>query len=294
MTEFEVGFERIKDAVAKAAGKPIIFIEHLRNFGDCCHSTIIIRHYRRTYPRHYVIWGISEKYTEEFKTLFSLVDGPHAIVSLPHGPPFPDDGPLRVQWARAAEKLPGVTMVIKPGVHPWGWQSGSLTDAIFHNAGITKLAVERQPVMPLDITDYQWSDKFLTDNKLEKYITLEYRSHSLQTHPVEWYNEFVALSRLPVVYFGGLTDPVLPRGVNCLGCTYRQAKVMIMRSRCFVGCASGNGLMAASDGVTTPFVEVVDAHIGLQNLGYIHKHRVYHCTGFAVTPTALANLVNGI
>lgn len=303
MSDLEDGNRKIVAGVELARqlypNRPIFVLEMLRMFGDICHSTIVLRHYRKTCPDAIIVWCISERYISEFETLKSLLptDGPHVIVGLPHGPQYPYDGPLRVAWTKFAATLPGVAKVITPAVHPYGWKSGNLADAIFQNAGITKLAVPCRPVLPLDITDYIWADKFMGQhNLLGPYVTMEYISYSLKVHDLSWYAKLIPLIKHPVVIFGGKNEPI-PQCANIIdarGCTYRQAKVLIIRSKCFVGCASGNGLLTVSEGCETGMVEIVEPHISFKALGFINTHRPYNVTGFDRTPQEIASIVNSM
>ena len=299
MSDLEVGKERITQAIAQARaqyGRNVIFVEHLRNFGDCMHSTIVIRHYRKTIPDCTIVFGISEKYVSEFETLKSLPDGPHIIVGLPHGPQFPDDGPLRVAWTRYTATLPGVYKVVTPSVHPYGWRCGSMSEAIFHNADIKKLEVPRRPVLPIDIADYAWADSYMRHFQLTgNYVTMEYLSYSLKPHSLEWYTDLVKRIKCPVVGLAGKNEPLVAGMVDARGCTYRQAKVLIMRSKCFVGCASGNGLLTVSEGCETPMVEIVEPHISYRALGYVGpgvSERPYAVTGYDRTTADVASIVN--
>lgn len=267
-------------------------MEHLRNFGDVLHSTIVVRHYRRTSPNSIIVWGISERYVSEFDPLRAHPGGPHYIVGLPHGPPFPDDGPLRVAWTRRAREYN--IRVITPSVHPYGWESGSLSEAILANAGIMELEVPRRPLFPVDISDYAWNDQFLTHHQVRRYITIEYKSYSLKAHSIEWYAELVQKLKLPVVSLAGKNEELIPGTVDCRGCTYRQAKVTIMRSKCFVGCASGNGMVAVSEECDTPMVEIIETSMCMPRLGYISNGRKYRCTGWDVTPEVAARAINGM
>ena len=307
--DLDVGNSRIAKACSDAWNawhKPIIFIEHLRNFGDAMHSTIIVRHYRRARPDCTVIFGVSERYAPDLETLKSLPDGPHIIVSLPHGPKFPYDGPLRVEWVKYARSLPHVTQVITPSVHPWGENpraphhkrlgrrmGPSIADHILTNAGISSLQVSRRPVLPVDISDYAWADQFQGARGLTgPFVTMEYNSYSLGVHDLSWYSALVPLIKVPVVALAGTQDPQLPYAVDARGCSYRQAKVLIMRSRCFLGCASGNSFLCASEGCETPFIEVVEPHMSFQACGYITSGRHYEITGFGRTPGEIANIIN--
>ena len=293
--DITVGNERIMAAVDKARryGKPIIFVEHLRNFGDSMHSTIVIRHYRRAMPGAYIIFGVSERYASEYDTIKGHAQGPHDVVGLPHGPSYPYDGPVRIAWTKYAATLPGVVKVVTPSVHPYGWKCGTIADAILYNAGITHLLVPRRPFLPVDISDYVWADQFMRDHGLTvPYVTMEYTSYSLGSHNIDWYANLVRLIKSPVVAISGPNDKFVPGTIHCKHATYRQAKVLIMRSRCFIGCASGNGLLAVSEECETPIVDIIDDSLSFRKLGYIITNRVYINTGFDRTPEYVASVVN--
>lgn len=295
MGDLEIGNGRIAQAIAQARAqynKNVIFIEHLRNFGDCMHSTIVVRHYRRVMPDCVVLFGVSERYASEFETLKSMPDGPHGIVPLPHGPEFPNDGPLRVAWTRYAATLPGVCKVVTPSVHPYGWRGKTIADAILYNAGITNLQAPRRPALPVDISDYAWADQFQAKTQLAgPFVTMEYLSYSLKPHDLGWYADLVSRIKRPVVGLAGSNEPIVPGMIDARGCTYRQAKVLIMRSKCFVGCGSGNGFMAASEGCETPMVEIIEPHISYRACKYISQ-RPYEVTGFNRTPAEVASIIN--
>ena len=295
MSDLEEGQARIAQAIAQARaayGRNVIFVEHLRNFGDCMHSTVVIRHYRKVIPDCTIVFGVSERYASEFDTLKNTPEGPHFVVGLPHGPQFPDDGPLRVAWTRYAATLPGVYKVVTPSVHPYGWACGTIVDAVLHNAGIKKLEVPRRPILPIDIADYAWADQFMRHYQLTgPYITMEYISYSLKPHSIDWYTDVVRQLRVPVVALAGKGDPLVPGMIDARGCTYRQAKVLIMRSKCFVGCSSGNGLLAVSEGCETPMVEVAEPHMTHKAVGYLSQ-RPYEITGYNRTPADVASIIN--
>jgi hypothetical protein len=169
---------------------------------------------------------------------------------------------------------------------------GSIADAIFHNAEITDLAVPRRPILPVDITDYAWADQFQSRHNLTgPFVTMEYISYSLKPHDTPWYSQLATFIKCPVLALGGKEDAALPGAIDARGCTYRQAKVLIMRSKCFVGCASGYGFLAASEGCETPMVEIVEPHISYKACGYM-SNRPYEITGFNRTPMEIANIVN--
>lgn len=121
MSAISDGHEAIRDAVERCR-PPVVVVEMLRNFGDVLHSTVVVRHIRKTEPVN-VVWAIGERYVGQFKN-FSLRElGPHAIAGLPDLPAFPEDADGRVSWVKVAKSLPGVSRASGCGVHPWGWKS---------------------------------------------------------------------------------------------------------------------------------------------------------------------------
>jgi len=187
--------------------------------------------------------------------------------------------------------------VIKPLVGIWGWNvGGSIADNVFYNAGITKLNVQRKPFLPVGIQDYAWSDDILRAHKLvsRKYGVLEYNSYSLSGPPhnavnsIDWYNEMLSKVRHPIIYTGGKNDPPLRYGIDLRGCAFRQAKVMIMRSKLMIGCGSGLTMVACSDGMNVPLVEInIGDTISMNGCGY-GKSKIMKNP----TPAQLADFIN--
>jgi len=247
---------------------PVWYVQTLKMFGDTLHGSIVVSHYAHTKPRNVkLLWGISEKYIKEYEE-FLLADK----LPLPHNMSNQE----RVQLAKRVERLPNVKKVIRPLVGIWGWNiSGSIADNVFYNAGIQKLAVPRKPVLPVGIQDYAWSDQIMIKNNLRKFGVLEYNSYSLSgpphnaIKPASWYNEMLSKVRFPVVYIGSKDDPPLEYGFDLRGCTFRQAKVMIMRSKVMIGCGSGLTMVACSDGVNVPVYELgIGKTISMTGCGY--------------------------
>lgn len=259
-----VGHAVIEQAVGSG---PAILIEMTRQFGDVLHSTLVVRHYRAT-QKEKVVWAISEAYADAFSNFVPDVLGPHAIARLPELPPFPDDAPARIAWVRLAAQIPGVR-AIGCGVHPWGWKRGDIVSAILENAGISTLCVPRRPWIPLDAGDIAWADDFVQRNRLANgFLALEYRSLSLGSRDPQW---FAALARrlpLPIVTLGARTDPYVANTIDGRGTTFRQAKALITRSSCFVGCGSGLSVLATSDGCEQPMVEFIDPSLSAVGIGY--------------------------
>lgn len=255
----EVAMQEFDDIIKRiGAMGPVWYVQTLKMFGDTLHGSVVVAHYNRIKPNNVkLVWGLSERYIGEYKEFLHC----NAKVGLPHQ--LENEG--RVRLMKRIEALPNVQKAIKPPVGIWGWNgTGSIADNIFHNAGIQRLHVERKPILPVGIEDYAWADTKMRQFKLvgKKYGVLEYNSYTLREPPhcstksTEWYNEMLSHVQFPIVYTGGPDDAKLAYGKDLRGCTFRQAKVMIMRSRLMIGCGSGLTMVAASNGVDTPIMEV--------------------------------------
>jgi hypothetical protein len=272
------GHAAIADAVAKCK-PPVVVIEMLRMFGDVLHSTLVVQHYRKV-SRASIVWAISEKYVETFAP-WVAPEGPDAIAGLPDGPPFPKDGPLRVAWVRRAAELPGVKRVIGCGVHPWGWQSGTIIEGILHNAGIDHLSVPRRPFCPLTPEDVAWADNSIAMHDLSEFTTLEFESTSLAGLSVQDCTKLFRRVGMPVVALGGPTAAI-PQGALDGRSTFRQAKALIERSSCFIGISAGLTQLAATTEV--PIAEYGPYNLSLQSLGYVGSRRYGHACSLAELP----------
>jgi hypothetical protein len=281
----------MKDILRKISKMgPVWYIQTLKMFGDTLHGSIVAAHYKSIKPQNTkILWAMSERYIKEYGEFIC------PKIALPHGMTNQE----RVELARAVEKLPNVKKVIKPLVGIWGWNvGGSIADNVFFNAGIKKLNVPRKPHLPVGIKDYAWSDEIMRRNNLvnRKYGVLEYNSYSLSGPPhnainsIDWYNEMLSKVQHPIVYIGGKNDPKLNYGIDLRGCTFRQAKVMIMRSKLMVGCGSGLTMVSCSNGVNVPLVEInIGDSISMNGCGYGKSKIVKR-----PTPNHLANIINKI
>ncbi len=235
-----------------------IFIEGHKNFGDCLHVSMIVNHYRNEYPKSNIIWAVSEKYYEQFDSFAALI--PCVIFPLPHGLEPSDRQELK-KWVNGL----GFKKVLFPCVAVSGWtQSGNIIDNVLFNADIKTLRVPRKPVLPHEITDYQWHDNFIIKNGLlnRPYIALEYNSYTLSKPPhnstwsIDVYNEMLSKFSVPVIYMGSNADPKLNYGFDARGCTWKQAKVVIQRAKLMIGCGSGLSVLSACDDIKTPLIEI--------------------------------------
>ena len=158
------------DIAARQGGLDAIYIQHLRNFGDVLHSSMVVRHYRAAFPKKRIIWGISENYVEHFKPFSQKLDV--MIFGLPHAGE-PGD---RVRWANHAKTK--FKTVITPSVCPFGWKiAGNIVDNVLYNAGIKNLVVPRCPFFPHTPADEAWANEFLSGHEVPRqFVTLEYKS----------------------------------------------------------------------------------------------------------------------
>lgn len=270
----QAGHEAIARAVA-SAGTPAVVVEMHRQLGDILHSTLVVRHLRATCTDK-VVWAISERYIDTFSQFGQDQLGPHAIAALPELPAWPNDGPFRVAWVTRAKTLPGVRAV-GCGVHPWGWACGTIVDAVLSNAGVVEtLAVPRRPWLPLHHDDLTFADRFIRDAGLQRgYVALEYTSYSLKTNPISWYQELVRRSPLPVVALASSQEELPAGAIDGRATSFRQAKKLIMRASCFVGCGSGLSVIAASNHCEQPVIELVTSSLSMPVLGYRPADRRY-------------------
>ena len=276
MTPFEQGMEAI-DQAARKRKMPSVVIEMTRNLGDVLHSTLVVRHFRTTDPASHIVWAIGNQYVDTFARFTPDQGGPHAIASLPDLPPFPGDRDARVAWVKESPKLRSVHRAIGCGVHPWGWVGGSIVDGILHNAGIRALRVSRQPWLPITAEDVRTAETFMEHRGLRQrgFVALEYESYSLKSLPLGFFAELVAMIQLPVVALAAPSAAAVPGAIDGRSTTIRQAKALIARSACFVGCGSGLSVVAASNQCHQPVLELVTPALSMPALGYRRRDQGY-------------------
>jgi hypothetical protein len=153
--------------------------------------------------------------------------------------------------------------VISPcvGVTGWNWP-GTIADNFFLNAGVKKLAVLRRPVLPLGLEDYEWAKAFRKQHNLKRFICMEYNSFSFERKvkggiwPLEYYEEFLANVKHPVVWLAHQDAPTFKHGIDGRQSSWRQAAALIKSATLFVGCGSGLTMVAASEEIDTPIMEI--------------------------------------
>lgn len=289
----QAGHTAIAEAVTRV-GTPAIVVEMHRQFGDVLHSTLVVRHLRVTSAAK-VVWAICERYVDAFRYFVVTQHGPHAVAALPELPKFPEDGPTRVAWVRRAQEIPGV-QAIGCGVHPWGWRHGNIVDAVLNNAGIKALAVPRRPWLPLAHNDLVFADRLISSRALHAgFVALEYTSYSLATNNLAWYTDLIQRLRFPVIALAGANEPLPEGAIDGRGTTFRQAKALIMRASCFVGCGSGLSIVAASNHCEQPVVELVTPALSMPEIGYRsadHHYRNMHGASASEVARAVQQLIS--
>lgn len=267
MSVVDDGIAVIADAVSKSPS-PSVVIEMTRQLGDILHSTIVVRHVRKTEPNAHVVWAIGEQYAQIFSTFGPELLGPHAIAPMPTLPAYPHDRDARVAWVRRSRALPGVRRAFGCGVHPWGWKRGSIVDAVLVNAGIGKLSVPRRPFLPILASDRMAADDFLLKHAIKSpYVALEYESYSLGTQAIAWFAEFVKLLRgIPVIALAAASAKPILGAIDGRGTPIRVTKSLIARSGCFVGVGSGLSVLAAA--TDQPTIECVEPSLSMPAIGY--------------------------
>lgn len=271
----------VEHAVANYSN-PLI-IESTKQMGDAIHNSIVVRHYRKMYPTRNIIWLLSEKYIEPFKYYKHAT----SIVGLPHGLTLDDRRELCKSLRTKFEVLAPCVGV--SGEHTFG----SIANQFFYNAKIKSLMVPRRPVLPLGEEDIQFAQEFRKKHNLKRYICLEYNSFSFERKikggiwPLEYYQEFLDRIKVPVIWLAHSDAPALKHGIDGRNTTWRQAAALIKISNLFIGCGSGLTMVASTEGIETPILEVnIGPSITMKGCGYknsidLHKQ----------TPTTLINNV---
>lgn len=246
-------------------GENPLVIESTKMMGDILHNSIIVRHYRKVQPIRNIIWAISEKYLEPLKHY------PYAtkIVGLPHDLTL-DDRRLLCKHLRNKYE------VLAPCVGVSGENTyGSIANQFFFNAKIKNLAVPRRPVLPIDNYDIDWAKAFVKKHGLKRFVCMEYNSFSLPRKekggiwPLEYYEEFLSKVKIPVVWLAHAEAAPFKYGIDGRNSTWRQAAALIKEASLFLGSGSGLTMVAASEGIETPIMEVnIGSTITMRGCGY--------------------------
>jgi hypothetical protein len=268
--------------------KPLI-IKSLKQFGDVAHTSIIVHHYRKAQPKRQIIWAISSNYIDAFKYYKHATK----IIGLPHDMSLDDR-------QRLTKKLKNVFEDMKspcPGVGGWN-TAGSIANQFLFNAKISKLLVPRRPIMPISDTDTIWADEFINKHSLGKrFVTLEYNSYSFKRVPdgpiwtLDMYSEFLKHMKLPVVWLAHNEAMPFKYGVDGRGTSWRQAAALIKKSSLFIGCGSGLTMVAATEGIDTPIIEIdIGNTITMTGCGYKRSIQVHHETPIGMIKHVNTNL----
>lgn len=286
MNKFETGLEAINNTIEKDD----VYIQSVQMFGDTLHASIVVDHYRKQYPNRRIVWGVGEKYADEYSNFDNIVKNVK-IIKLPHTPVDDEGNQIRRNWIKECKaKIKFGPCVAVSGYHT----AGDIATNFMVNAGIKKLSVQRKPILPLSMDDVDFANKFIEKHSLSKFIALEYNSitfsgppHFLTWKP-EQYESVIKLAEYPIVYLGSSKDPELAGGVDGRGTTFRQAKAIIKRASLFVGCGSGLTMVAASRGVDTPITEInINNSINMRGCGYAQSRILLKCQ-----PSDLVNHIN--
>jgi hypothetical protein len=263
------------NAIMEAVGRcrpPVVVVEMLRNFGDVLHSTIVVRHIRKTESSR-VVWAISSRYVEQFIHFLHDELGPHEIAGLPDLPAYPNDASGRISWVEEARNIRGVERAFGCGVHPWGWRSGSIVDAVLENAGVRSLAVERTPWLPLGEEERSWARVFLAERGISRFIAVEHEAESVTGLTDDLLRMVSRRSKIPMLIIGAKSSRMVPGSVDARGISFLQAKSLICTSSLFLGCASGLSVTAASNGCLVPVAEVAEPSLCMDAIGYLSPGR---------------------
>lgn len=277
-------YNRIIDAIVNVHN-PLV-IKSTKMMGDTIHVSIIVRHYRFIYPDRHIIWAISEKYLDAYKYY------PYAtkIVGLPHELSLQE----RQRLSKRLKNVLGDNLIVcAVGVYGWN-TAGDIATQFFYNAKIENLIIPRRPILPIGPEDEEWADKFIKKNKLKRFACMEYNSDSFKRIPdgpmwtIDMHNEFLSKLELPMIWLAHRGADKLKYGVDGRGTTWRQAATLIGRAKVFIGHGSGLTMVAATEGIETPIMEVnIGNTITMVGCGYkqsmtLHKE----------TPDSLASRVN--
>ena len=243
----------IKSITTKVIGNVILIKSHSM-MGDILHHSIIVRHYRKVYPDHKILWYMSNKYLEAFKYY------PYAseIVGLPEKLTLND---RQILYSRLYNILGDKLISGCVGVRGWNGP-GSIADNFFLNAKIKKLAVPRRPVLPLGPEDHEWAKAFRKQHGLKNFACMEYNSFSFERKikggiwPLEYYEEFLERAKFPIVWLAHQDAPTFKNGIDGRQSSWRQAAALIKTANLFIGCGSGLTMVAATEGIDTPIMEV--------------------------------------
>lgn len=233
--------------------RPKIVIEGLKNFGDTLHSSVIVRHFKKTHDS--VAWIVSDKYYNDLITTAKFLDV--QLHPMPHSATQGD----RVTWKNYLNNN-GIKC-ISPLCGVSGWNKGhNIVQAVMLNAGLHKLVTPPYPVLKHDKEQEDWFIEFKKQHDLNQYIFLEYTSYTLSQPPhnatwsVESYNKLIPKLKYPVVYTAAASDPKLKHGIDARGINWRQAKVLMKNSHVMVGCGSGLSVMACVEDVRKKLAEI--------------------------------------
>ena len=114
---------------------------------------------------------------------------------------------------------------------------------------------------------------------------MEYNSFSFERKtkggiwPLEYYEEFLATTKYPVIWLAHPEAAAFKNGIDGRNTTWRQAAALIKNASLFLGSGSGLTMVAATEGIETPIMEVnIGESVTMKGCGYkksidLHKQK---------------------
>lgn len=256
---------------------PRILIKIARNLGDTLHSQPIINYYRKQHPNACIAFlceqrfhGVHE-YNKNINGLFLLPNKMEVQARLAMWDPIKNNKNVDI----------AIIPAINPfqALHPenkWKQPHPNIVEQFIINAGIQAYTSAKSPVeVIIDDNDRRWADDFARRHNLgEKAMGLEYLSYSI---PLAWnqatYKQFVQLMNMKgwqCVAFAGAGEAFIPGAIDARGATWRQTVALMGKLKYFLGCASGNTMLALSSRPQPHLIELnVPEDCLAINTGYV-------------------------
>lgn len=256
---------------------PRILIKIARNLGDTLHSQPIINYYRKLHPNACIAFlceqrfhGVHE-YNKNINGLFLLPNNLAVQSRLALWDPIKNNKDIDI----------AIIPAINPfqAVHPenkWKQPHPNIVEQFIINAGIAGYLGAKSPVeVVVDDNDRKWADNFWHQHGLgEKTLGFEYISYSI---PLAWnqggYKQFVQLMSTKgwrCVGFAGSNEPLIPGAVDGRGATWRQTVALMSKLKYFIGCASGNTMLALASRPQPRLIELnIPEDTAAINTGYV-------------------------
>lgn len=269
--------DRAVQFLIDSKASPRIVIKIARNLGDTLHSQPIIKYYRKLHPNAGIVLlceqrfhGVHE-YNKDINGLFLLPNNLETHTRLALWDPIKNNKNIDI----------AIIPAINPfqAVHPenkWKQPHPNIVEQFIINAGISDYAAARSPIeVIVDDNDRKWADDFAKRHNLgEKALGFEYLSYSI---PLAWskaqYEQFVRIHQVKgwqCVAFAGANEPLIAGAIDARGATWRQTVALMSKLKYFVGCASGNTMLALSSRPQPKLIELnIPEDTVAANTGYI-------------------------